>query len=180
MILPLSCTWLTEMKGKRLKRVERTLLPSDYDYHSAEDRDQLSDGSLDLFFQDGLHVSFWSFGEQMSVGVVPHPRPVPDWVLRDVSNNAFWRGLIGHAVVGVSVLKSPVFATDGITEVFPSEFGVLVDMANGAQFLVEYAMNAELPDSLRIMPNLDHIPAGTYSLIPVCCPQKPNSDRLHR
>lgn len=167
-LLPLECReLLAQMKGRRLERAERVLLPSDYDYWPAEERDQLSDGSLDLFFDDGLRISFWSFTEPWSVGILPDPRPIPDWVHRDVSANSFWQGITGEVVAGVTVLTAPVLAVDGVTAVYPGEFGVLVDMANGRRFLVEYAADAELPDTLRIMPGLEHLPPGTFQLVSI-------------
>ncbi|HYF78802.1 MAG TPA: hypothetical protein VD973_16835 [Symbiobacteriaceae bacterium] len=164
--LPLSCrSLLSQMKGKRLERVTRTLLPCDYEALPAEERDELSDGSLDLFFEGGLHICLWSYTEPMSVGVVPDPLPVPDWVYRDVSENGFWKERVGQIVVGVTVLKAPVYDMKGTTEVCPSEFGLLFDLSEGGRFLVEYSMLYPYSDSLIITPGVDHIPPGTYSRI---------------
>lgn len=165
--LPLSQrNLLAEMKGKRLERVIRILLPCDFESLPAEERDQLSDGSLDLYFEGGFQISFWSFTEQMSVGIVTDGQPVPDWVRRDVSENDFWRGIIGQTVLGVTVCKAPVRDKFGAV-VFASEFGVLIDLSHDQRFLVEYSMDFPYPDTLRVMPNEGHIPLGTYDRVTV-------------
>lgn len=150
---------LAKAVGRRLVRVLRQVMPEDYEYFPAETRDQLSDGTLDLFFDDGLLVHLESWTEQWSVTVGGDQIHFPRYLPLDVTDQPFWRHISNQVLKSVHVLVSP-YGTPQCRH----EYGVLFTMANGATFLTEYVSDEEFCDTMRIMPDVAHIPPDQYSL----------------
>jgi hypothetical protein len=160
--LPSECrSLLSAMKGKRLVRVVHELFPPDYEYFPPETREELSDGSLELFLEGDLQICFLAFTEPMSVGVVLTPG-LNSWVRADVSRNRFWTDIVGEVVQEVSILQART-----ADQFHAMEFGILISMAKGRQFRMEYISDADFLDTMRVMPGCEHIDAYTFHAIPL-------------
>lgn len=151
---------LARTKGKRLLRVVRQVVPEDYGFYPEQTRNELSDGTLELSFEDGSVLCLEAHTEHMSVAVSSARTKIARYLSLDLTGTPFWQRVVEHTLSDLQVLVSPYASPD-----CRQEFGLLVTMSNGETFLVEYISDEEFTDALRIMKDTSHIPQEQYSLV---------------
>ncbi len=122
--------------GRKITRVRRYLLASDYDALAPEVRDQDTDGSVELQFDNRLILHFlpnanWS---SLMVGEGELPEWGGGYFLKDVSASEFWNERINREVTDLRILVGLA-----ANESYPCEFGLRIGIQGAAiPALIQY------------------------------------------
>ena len=132
--------------GQKVIEVSRRLLESDL---ALEDYEQMADGATELVFDDGRVISFFSWTEIFSVGVVANekiPRSGGYSIYKNLTNNSFWKQRVSQKITKVTIFKS-IYATEDN----PLEFGIEFEFENNLKICIEYVDGEEISDTLRVI-----------------------------
>jgi hypothetical protein len=120
--------------GASLIRVERQRFRPDFEYYDECSRDQDSDGSVELIFDNAviLHLTpdTESMSERVSTGQMSNLGST--YIRRDVGGNPFWTPRVGRVVVAVRTLHAEPQPQDA------APFGVEFVLEGTEPFTIEY------------------------------------------
>lgn len=133
--------------GRRIIRVRRYVLRSDYDILPRVARDEESDGPVELALDDGRFISVVSDTESMSVEVAALSLPVfgDSYVYINPGDNIYWSERLHREINAVALLRSR-----HASNAYPSEFGFELGLGDGLRVLCEYISDEEHTDTLRL------------------------------
>ena len=132
--------------GQKIIEVSRRLLESDL---YLKDYEQMADGATELVFDDGKVISFFSWTEIFSVGVVANekiPRSGKYSIYKNLTNNSFWKQRVNQKITKVTIFKS-IYATEDNA----LEFGIEFEFENESKVCIEYVDGKEISDTLRVI-----------------------------
>lgn len=111
-----------------------------------EDKEQELDGNTFLFFSNGEIIGFYPSSENFTIQITKHKKEDIPKNSSNISNNKFWKSIIGEKILEVELLFN-------ILEI---PYGVRFEFNNKKSISLQYVSESEYDfDALIIRKNID-------------------------